>query len=269
MSKQPITGIDIRRELSWAEFDARITSSQLQKFFGDFHVNQLEKLWKAAFIHVVPPCGTIHPDSAGRQLIYVVALGAIKLWPDTYTENRRVPFAYNIGDIFFPGDSLTADDLKRACAIPASTDVNSLVIELDQAVYAQLVEDLQRDRSERIRRFVYQQIWVGCDQPPDFSRGPPSPDDETRHSSPAQDIQDKAMQHLIRIFSLRRLEPGVSAVDQGSSITRLVWVERGVCLAVIAFSARHCTAESVPGVLPRATSTQHRRSGPQYPTPQK
>ena len=105
----PIEAVGCRREMSWAEFEARITSTPVKKFFEDFPAPMLKELWRSSWIHVLPASCSIPTPTDGRPLIYIVALGVIQLQPDPAAPAAPSPFAMKAGSRLFPGDAATTD----------------------------------------------------------------------------------------------------------------------------------------------------------------
>ena len=214
------------------------------------------ELWKSSWIQMIPPTSPIMGPQDNCPLIYVVALGVLQLQADPDAEDQPSPFSLKTGTLLFPGDSVTTDDLHRAGAIAAaSADSDALALELNRTEYLRLLNAVRHDHADRIRAFVVAHILPPAGGPdttpssPAADRGPagPAPADPDRGRPPGAD-DDRALAHLLRIFALRRVAAGAAAAAQGAPVEDLLWVERGACVAVVAFGPRHCTSASAPGV---------------------
>ena len=160
----------VRREMAWAEFDARVTSTPIKHFFQNFPLNLLAQLWKSSWLHCLPPSSPLFPpkDAAERPLVFVVALGCIQLWSDLGAAPvaERPAFAYKAGDRFYAGDSFTSDDLRRSRTVAAaSPSADALVLELDQREFQRL-QDLVR--AYNLAQLQINTLYV----PPDFDCAP-------------------------------------------------------------------------------------------------
>jgi hypothetical protein len=244
--------------MSWAEFEARITSTPIKKFFQGFPPGMQMELWKSSWIHMLPPlCPIVAPEEE-KPLVYVVALGVLQLQIDPDSTYEPSPFALKPGTRVFPGDAVTTDDLRRATAVAvASADSDALALELDRSVYLRLLNAVRNDHADRIRAFVVTHILpqAGAAAP----ASPAIPESAPRAlEEPSSAAEDKALAHLVRIFALRRVVAGSAVAQQGAAVDELLWVERGACVAVVAFGPRHCTAASAPGVpAPGGTSRRY------------